>query len=441
MKKNRTKRISILLMAISMLLTLCACGTSNQSKVAPEVGYFVFESMEEAGETYTAEYLESFGMDVNAFYIVLEDDGTGYLVIPGEDAEAFTWADNKLKSGNDEIPYTIDGDTLTIADDNANMSFTRSNEEPPAKPTLSSDDEESSSEESTSSETSEAVTSQNADDSVKEDTVASVTEPTSADLGDYHISILSAEQFTDSNDKDSIRFYFDFTNNSDDVKSFYFACTTEAYQEDYELVETYSDFDDAPEIGNSYLYILPGVTIRCVAEYNFKPSGGEIKFTITQGYHGDSMTMTFDPQALTGRPAEDFTIEARNSDQYVENLPSEGVCGEDCYVSITKSEVVDSNKTGEKVIRVYFDFTNNSDEENSFYNLFSLNAMQDGIELGTTWSDDYVTEESNIHSDVQPGETITMAKCFTIHDTGSSVAVMLEDFKSDNDLGTTFEVK
>ncbi len=145
MKKNRTKRISILLMAISMLLTLCACGTSNQSKVAPEVGYFVFESMEEAGETYTAEYLESFGMDVNAFYIVLEDDGTGYLVIPGEDAEAFTWADNKLKSGNDEIPYTIDGDTLTIADDSVNMSFTRSSEEAPEKPTLSSSDEESSS--------------------------------------------------------------------------------------------------------------------------------------------------------------------------------------------------------------------------------------------------------------------------------------------------------
>ena len=439
MRKNRIMKIIALLMAVTMLLALCACGESKQqgNKAAPEVGYFVFESMEDDGESITKEDLKAVGMDADAFYLVMEADGTGYLVIPDEDAEAFTWADSKIKSGDDELPYTIDGDTLTIEEDGTKMVFTRSSDEPPAKPSLTYRDEE----EAESLETPEDVTPLDGDGMTNDSTPAASSESVSADLGDYHITILSAEQFTDSDNKDSIRFYFDFTNNSDEAESFFYACNTEAHQEGYELVETYSYFDEVPEEGNYSLDTLPGVTIRCVAEYNFKPDGGEVEFTITEGYDGDSVTMTFDPAALPGRPAEDYTIEPCSSDALVENFPSEGVCGEDYYVSLTKSEVVDSDEDGEKAIRIYFDFTNNSEEVNSFSNLFSLVAMQDGIQLTTTWADTSVPEDDNLFSDVQPGETITIAECYTLHDTGSSVAVQVVDYQSGNDLGTTFDVQ
>ena len=94
MRKNRIRKIIALLMAVTMLLALCACGESKQqgNKAAPEVGYFVFESMEEDGESITMEDLEEYGIDADSFYLVMEADGTGYIVIPDEDAEAFTWS-------------------------------------------------------------------------------------------------------------------------------------------------------------------------------------------------------------------------------------------------------------------------------------------------------------------------------------------------------------
>ncbi len=420
MKKNRVKKIIALFMAMSMLLSMCACGKSNQNETAPEVGYFVFESMEEDGDTYTKEVLELAGMDINEFYLVMEEDGTGYLAIPGEETEVFTWADGTMKIGEEEISYTLDGDTLTLADGSSNIVYTRSSEEAPAKPSDNSG-------EATETETETSVTDS--------------TEPVSADLGDYHISILSAEQFEDSDDKDSIRIYYDFTNNSDEEESFFYACNTAAYQDDYELVSTYSYNDEAPEVGNYSLEILPGKTIRCVSEYNFKPEGGEIEFTITEGYDGESVTMTFDPTALSGRPAEDYTIEPCSSDELVEDCPSEGVYDEDYYISITKSEVIDAWYDDEKAIRIYFDFTNNSEEVTTFWRTASLKAMQDGIEIQQTLSKDSVTEEDNDLVDVQPGETITVAVCYLLHDTGSSVAIKVIDYWGDNDLGATFEVQ
>ena len=413
---------------MSMNMYFIQEGKDVPAMTAPEVGYFIVETLEEGGEVITKEDLVNAGMDVTQFYLVLEEDGSGWLAIPDEEPSFLTWANGKITADGESISYTIEGDTLTLTEDDTKLVFTRSSSTPPAKPAQTSQ---------TNAEAPGEPTALDGDGM----TNMGEMEPLSADLGDYHLSILGAEQFVDSDDKDSIRFYFDFTNNSDEAESFYFACNTEAYQEGYELVETYSYFDEVPEEGNYSLDILPGTTIRCVCEYNFKPAGGEVEFTITEGYDGDSLTLTLDPAALPGRPAEDFTIQPKDSDALVESFPSEGVCGEDYYVSLTKSEVVDSDEDGEKAIRVYLDFTNNSEEVNSFSNLFSLVAMQDGIQLTTTWADDSVPEEDNLFSDVQPGETITIAKCYGLHDTGSSVAVQVVDYQSGNHLGTAFNVK
>ena len=314
---------------------------------------------------------------------------------------------------------------------------TSSDEEASANSADSSDD----SEEAGTEETSDEAASADSADSAAEDTSAADTEPVSADLGDYHFTILSAEQFKDDNDTDSIRFYFDFTNNSDAEVSSYFACETAAYQEGDELAATSAFYDKVAEARNCYHDILPGITIRSIAEYNFNPNGGEVEFTITESSSGESITMTFDPAALPGRPAEDYTIEPCSSDALVENYSSEGVYGEDYYISITKSEVVDGVTEGEKVIRIYYDFTNNSEEATTFWSKVTTLAMQDGIGLESTLASESVPEDENSNLDVQPGETITAAVCYTIHDTGSSVAVKVLDYYSGSQLGTTFDVQ
>ncbi len=286
------------------------------------------------------------------------------------------------------------------------------------------------------------VTTTDDDNTVTDETAIASTEPVSVDLGAYHVTILSAEQFKDDNENDSIRFYYDFTNNSDEEVSAFFACDTDAYQEGYELVAANSFYEKAAEADNCYHDILPGITIRCIVEYNFKPDGGDVEFSLTESISGDSATMTFDPKALPGRPAEDYTIEPCGSDALVGDSPSEGIYNENYYISITKSEVVDGWDDGEKVIRIYFDFTNNSEEKTTFWaGAGSVVAMQDGIGLESSMANESVPEDNNGFTDVQPGETITVATCYSLHDTGSAVAIRVFDYWSESKVGAIFDVQ
>ncbi len=382
---------------MSMNMYFIQEGKEVPEVTAPEVGYFTFESMEMDGETLNRDDLMAIGGDPDSFFLIMNEDGTGTLAIAGEDAQQLTWKDGTISMGDETVPYTVDGDTLTVEEDGTKMIFTRSSDTPPAVPAANN------------KEDSEEVTILDGDGDTVEPPADVSTEPVSADLGDYHISILTAEQFMDSDDKDAIRFYVDFTNNSEEEESFFFACNTEAYQDGYELVDTYASYGEyAPEDGNYSRDILPGRTIRCIKEYNFKPDGGPVEFTVTEGYDGDSITMTFDPSNLPGRPADEYTIEPCSSDEFVAGLSAEGVYSEDYYVSITGSEVVEGWDGDGLVLRVFFDFTNNSQEATSFWRESSVKVMQDGIQL---------------------------------HDTGSPVAVRLYNYLSGDDLGATFDVQ
>ena len=93
------KKLISMLLALAMVLGLCACGgqkgsesLSQESKevstaTAPEVGYFTFESMEMDGETITKDDLKNVGGDPDSMFLILNEDGTGTMVTAGEDAE------------------------------------------------------------------------------------------------------------------------------------------------------------------------------------------------------------------------------------------------------------------------------------------------------------------------------------------------------------------
>ena len=395
---------------------------------APEVGYFTFESMEMDGESITRADMEAMGVDVSGFYLQINEDGTAVLVTGEDGTQQLTWKDGNLYADDETIPYTLDGDTLTLTEDGSKMTFTRSSDTPPATPN--------------NEENSEAVSVLDGDGNTAEPPMEVSTEPVSADLGDYHVTILAAEQFVDTDDKDAVRFYVDFTNNAEEEISFFFACNVKAYQEGYELVDTYAPYDEyASEEGNNTLDILPGKTIRCVEEYNFKPDGGMLEFTVSENSSGESVTMTFDPGNLPGRPADEFTIEPCSSDEFVAGLSAEGIYNEDYYISITGCEVVDGWPGDPQVVRIFFDFTNNSQEATSFWNKSSVEVMQDGIQLSYDSAYDEVETDGNETVEIQPGETISVSSCFSLHDTGSPIAVRLYSYLSGGDLGTTFNVQ
>lgn len=408
-------------------------GKEAPALTAPEVGYFVFDSLEMDGEAITRDDLKELGGDPDSLFLLMNEDGTGTMVTANEDVQSIVWKNGTITTANETISYTVEGDRLTMEEDGVKMTFIRSSDTPPAIPdgTASAEPEDS-----------QEPTMLDGDGDTAEPSLAVSTEPVSADLGDYHVTILTAEQFLDSDGKDAVRFYVDFTNNSADSESFFFAFNASAYQDGYELVNAYAPYDqEAPEEGNSSLMVLPGTTIRCIEEYNFKPDGGEIEFTVTEGYDGDSISMTFDPNALPGPPADEYAIAPCSSDELVAGLAAEGVYKDDYYVSITGSEVVDGWSDGTQVIRIFFDFTNNGQEATSFWSESSVEAMQDGIQLSYNSACDTVETDDNETVDIEPGETISVSICFTIHDTGSPVAIRLRSYLGTDDLGATFDVQ
>ena len=65
-------------------------------------------------------------------YLVLDEDGTGFLSLFGESMD-LKWSDGEIfeEEEGESVPYTIDGDELTMGKDGSFMTFARSEDEAP----------------------------------------------------------------------------------------------------------------------------------------------------------------------------------------------------------------------------------------------------------------------------------------------------------------------
>lgn len=270
----------------------------------------------------------------------------------------------------------------------------------------------------------------------------SVFEPVSATIGGYDVTVVGAELFTDTEDKAGIRVYWDFTNTSDDTTYPYCDLSVMMEQEGFELNTTYVfSADDVPEYGNDSLDIRPGASIRCISEYNCKAEGEAISFTIYDWYdEEDAITVEFDPTNLPGRPEQDLEPETVSEPVWTDGMDMEGYVGEDAYVVIDTAEVVDGWDSGEEVIRVYFEFTNESEEPASMWWATYYRAFQDGIELVEDWADEDVAEDENTSLEIEPGETVYCSVCWELR-SDSPVEIEVYDVWSEEYIGCVFEIK
>lgn len=269
-----------------------------------------------------------------------------------------------------------------------------------------------------------------------------VFEPVAATIGGYEVTVVGAELFTDTEDKDGIRVYWDFTNTSDETTYPYCDLSVKMEQEGFELNTTYvySD-DDVPEYGNDTRDLRPGTSIRCISEYNCKATGEAISFTIYDWYdEDDALTVEFDPKNLPGRPEQELKAEAITDPTWTEWMGTEGYVGEEAYIVIDTAEVVPGWDSGEEVIRIYFEFTNESDEAASMWWATYYRAFQDGIELAEDWAEQDVTEDENTTLEIEPGETIYCAVCWELR-SDSPVEIEVYDPWSEEYIGYVFEVK
>ncbi len=83
-------------------------------------GTWVLTAMKSDGEDYT-ELLQASGLEV---ILQLNEDGSGYIDFDGE-KDYLTWDEDGIASDGVKIPFITDGKTLTISEDDEEMTFTR----------------------------------------------------------------------------------------------------------------------------------------------------------------------------------------------------------------------------------------------------------------------------------------------------------------------------
>lgn len=103
---------------------------------------------------------------------------------------------------------------------------------------------------------------------------------------------------------------------------------------------------------------------------------------------------------------------------------------DDMRVKYKKHEFTE-NMSGEKCIVIYYEFTNNSNENKVFDYNFTDKAFQNGVELD--FSLFHVNEESkNSDREIQPNTTVTVASAFVIN-SESDIILEVQPFISFSD--------
>ena len=124
MKKSAATSITLLAILILAVCHLTAAAETTEDS------YYPLLYMTGGDENITAEMLDEYGLEV---YLVLKADGTGYLVSYG-DLREFTWQDGELDLMGNTLPFTEDGDTISLQDEDLTMVFQKSPDPVPEKP-------------------------------------------------------------------------------------------------------------------------------------------------------------------------------------------------------------------------------------------------------------------------------------------------------------------
>lgn len=114
---------------------------------------------------------------------------------------------------------------------------------------------------------------------------------------------------------------------------------------------------------------------------------------------------------------------------------SGNVGNESYYISVVGAEQF-KDVDNKSAIRVYFDFTNNSDYTISAYNALNYYAKQDGKALTETYSWNDADVYGNISRAIRPGVTIRCCSEFTYKANGGSIDFILYDYDLGEDAGT-----
>ncbi|MDR0853495.1 MAG: DUF5067 domain-containing protein [Clostridiales Family XIII bacterium] len=118
----------------------------------------------------------------------------------------------------------------------------------------------------------------------------------SGELGDYSFAIKDFQLVKDYEGKDAILIRFDFTNNSDEAKSFIWSADNKAFQDGIELETAIQSYDDGLSDDNASKDIQPGTTIEVYEVYLLSNTTSPVEVELTEliSFSDDKLVKTFD---------------------------------------------------------------------------------------------------------------------------------------------------
>ena len=335
--------------------------------------------------------MKEMGMEI---FMVLYEDGTGYLV--ADEPMEMIWGDGEIYPVDEPespVAYSLVDGELRLENEGEAMIFAPGKGDHPEIPGLES------------SAPAAAGTA---------DALADVM------LGDYRVVVSGAEIVEDDDGEDAFRIFVDFTNGYDDAVFPLGELDFVVMQDGVELEEDYI-WDNNYVIESDYAYtdIQPGVTIRFAMEYKLLDTATPIDVTIEEWWTEETLELTFDPSDMPGKPAKAYVVEQIWNPTFIEaqGLEGGGEYKDDYIVAIANAEVVEPAWSDQDVLRVYFEFVNNSDEAVSLYEISYIRVFQNGISLyGWASPAEEIPEDDNYELEIEPGEAIVASHCFYLID-------------------------
>jgi len=408
--KKHSKFTVVVSLFLVLLLFSTSCFSLKKIDNNPFVGFWtaVRAHSEETGTMDLAKLGISYTLEIS-------EDGSAELaffdeVSNGKWVKSGKGIDLTCKDMSDDVIYCyIENDELVLelfSDSDETFYFTKSSSGKPPRSTTARD-------------TTIATTEKPAN-------TASINEGT---IGDYYVRILDSKLQEGDDGETLLVQYFEYTNNSNEEQSFFFTFNYYAYQ-DKSLLSTGSLYEAADENYNIYSAVRPGESI-IVCEYYVLKNREDITIEVIEflNYDDDAptviKTVSYDSLTWIEIFVEPPTTEPTEATAPVSVDAVEGEIGE-YYVKILNAEIVEGDE-GETLLAQYYEFTNLSDEDQSFFFAMIYYAYQDGNELEFGYLYDSAPENDDLFTDIAPGESIIICEYFVL-ESDSDITVLVWEF-------------
>ena len=153
----------------------------------------------------------------------------------------------------------------------------------------------------------------------------------------------------------------------------------------------------------------------------------EEKQEATESEQQETEVTTKTEKKSEAKKAEEKESEVKETESETEEPTTEFTYGK-MTVKYLRHEITE-NEMGEDVLIVYYEFTNNSNDNESFIYSFSDTCFQNGVQLDNSFF--HANEQTrNADREIQPGTTIEVASAFDIGDSRDTVTLEVEPWAS-----------